>query len=193
MSKANILVDKILTQPVWMKWVSTIPTSVVEHCLRSPDWHWWINLLEIDWNFNLSLMTFSINLLIILSKMMSQKALGESYDFLLGLGIMMDIETLKCDGQWPNLIYVLAISMSFLRHATSLTHLLRCLQNNLSGPGVDELLHFVIVLVSSSSKNGPYFVTCLLGISFSKSELTWQCWAALNNRWRVCYNFEFDT
>jgi len=44
-------------------------------------------------------MTFLINLLIVLSKTIGQKALEESYDSLLGLGIMMDIETLKCDGQ----------------------------------------------------------------------------------------------
>jgi len=44
-------------------------------------------------------MTFLINLLIVLSKTIDQKALEELYDFLLGLGIMMDIETLKCDGQ----------------------------------------------------------------------------------------------
>jgi len=51
--------------------------------------------LEIDWNYNLSPITFLINLLIVLSKTMSQKALGELYDFLLELEIMMDMETLK--------------------------------------------------------------------------------------------------
>ena len=42
-------------------------------------------------------MIFLINLLIVLSKTIGQKVLEESYDSLLGLGIMMDIETLKCN------------------------------------------------------------------------------------------------
>ena len=63
-------------------------------------------------------------------------------------------------------MHALAISISFLRHVMSLIHLLRCFQE------VDELLHFVIVLVNSFSKNGPHFVTCLLGIFSSKSEST---------------------
>jgi len=66
-------------------------------------------------------------------------------------------------------MHALAISMNFLRHVMSLTHLLRCLHDNLSGLGVDELLHFAIALVNSSSENGLHIVTCLLGISSSKS------------------------
>ena len=54
--------------------------------------------MEIDWNCNLLLITFSISLLIVLSKMIGLKALEESYDSLLGLGIMMDVETLKFNG-----------------------------------------------------------------------------------------------
>jgi len=44
-------------------------------------------------------MTFSISLLIVLSKMIGLKALGESYDFLLCLGMMTDVETLKYESQ----------------------------------------------------------------------------------------------
>ena len=43
-------------------------------------------------------MTFSMSLPIVLSKTMGLKALGESYNSLLGLEMMMD-ETLKCAGQ----------------------------------------------------------------------------------------------
>jgi len=107
-------------------------------------------------------MTFLINLLIVLSKTIGWKALRESYDSLLGLEIIMDIETLKYDSQWPNLMHVLEILISFLKYVTFLTHLLTCFQDNLSSPGVNKLLHFVI------------FITCLLGISSSKSESTWQ-------------------
>ena len=154
-----------------MKWVRATPASVVDYCFRLLSYYWWINLLEIDWNCNLSPMTFLINLPIMLSKTMDQKALEESYDLLLGLGIIIDVET--CNGQWPSSIQVLAILISFLRHTISLTYLLRCLYYNLFSSGVDELLHFAIALVSSSSKNSPYFRTCLLGISSSKSKSTW--------------------
>jgi len=43
-------------------------------------------------------MTFLISLPNILSKTIGLKALEESYDFLLGLEIMMDVKTLKCNG-----------------------------------------------------------------------------------------------
>jgi len=36
MLKANMLVDKFLTQPVWIKYVSVIFVSVVECYLKSP-------------------------------------------------------------------------------------------------------------------------------------------------------------
>jgi len=55
--------------------------------------------LEINWNCNLLLMIFLISLPIVLSKIIGQKVLGKSYDFLLGLEIIMDVETLKYDGQ----------------------------------------------------------------------------------------------
>ena len=117
-------------------------------------------------------MAFLINLPIVLSKTIGQKVLGKSYDSLLSLGIIIDIETLKYNSQWPNLMQVLAISMSFLRHTISLTYLLRCLHNNLSSSGVDKLLYFAIALVNSSSENRPYFITYLLGISSSKFKST---------------------
>ena len=43
--------------------------------------------------------------------------LGESYDFLLGLGITIILEILKCDGQYPKLIQELAIWMKLSRHS----------------------------------------------------------------------------
>ena len=104
---------------------------------------------------------------------MSQKVLEEleeSYDSLWGLGIMMDIETLKCNSQWPNSIHVLAMLINFMRHIAFLIYLLRYLYDNFSYPGVNGLLYFAMALVNFSSKNGLYFITCLLGISSSKSK-----------------------
>jgi len=58
-----------------------------------------MKFFEIDWNWNLLLITFSISLLIMLSKTIGLKALGEPYNFLLGLEMIIDIETLKYAGQ----------------------------------------------------------------------------------------------
>ena len=62
-------------------------------------------------------------------------------------------------------MHVLAILMSFQRHVTFLMIILICLQDNLSSPGVDKLLHFEIALINSSSENSFYLVIGLLGIS----------------------------
>ena len=43
------------------------------------------------------------------------------------------------------------MEMVFLRHVLSLRMILRCFHDNLSGPGVDELLHLVKELMNSSS------------------------------------------
>jgi len=77
----------------------------------------------------------------------------------------MVVEILKCKDQCPNSMHVLAISINFLRHATFLIHLLRCLYNNLSGSGIDELLHLAIALVNSSSEKELHFITGLFAIS----------------------------
>ena len=43
-------------------------------------------------------MTFSMSLLTVLRRTIGLKALGELYDFLLGLGIMTIVNLLKCKG-----------------------------------------------------------------------------------------------
>jgi len=58
-----------------------------------------MKLFEIEWNCNLSPMTFSMSFPNMLSRTIDLKALGELYEFLLGLGMMMDVDTLKCKGQ----------------------------------------------------------------------------------------------
>jgi len=51
--------------------------------------------------------------------------LGESYDFLLGLGITIVLEILKCDGQYPKLMHALAIWIKESRHSISSKIILR--------------------------------------------------------------------
>jgi len=100
---------------------------------------------------------------------------------------MMEDDVLKCDGQWPKLIHVLAILIKFLKHELLLMINLRCLQDNLLELGVKELLHLMIELLNSSLENGIYFVTDLFGISSNKSKLIWQFCTKLNNKWRACW------
>ena len=67
------------------------------------------------------------------------------------------------------LIYILAILMKLLRYKVLLRIILRYLQDNLSSPEVNELLHLVIKLLNSSSKNGVHFV---ISVKNAKSELS---------------------
>jgi len=103
--------------------------------------------------------------------------------------MMMEDDILKCNGQWPKIIYALAILMKFLRHVLSLTITLRCFPDNFLGPGVNELLYFVIELFNSSSENGIYFVTGLFGISSNKFRWIWQLYTKLNNKYRAYHRF----
>ena len=73
----------------------------------------------------------------------------------------MDDNVLKCNSQCPRLIHVLVILMKLLRHALSLMITLKCLHNNLSGLGVEVLLHFVIELFNSSTEKGVQIIVVL--------------------------------
>lgn len=44
---------------------------------------------------------------------MGLKDLGELYNSLLDLGMIMEVDVLKCDGQWPSSKQALAISTNF--------------------------------------------------------------------------------
>ena len=131
-----------------------------------------MTFLEIDQNWSLLPMTFSMSLLSIFNSIISLNIFGELYKALLGLGIIMNDNNLKCNSQWPKLIHALAILINFLRHKILLMITLRCLQDNLLGPGVKTLLHLIIALLDSSSENCVYFVTGLFRISSNKSGLT---------------------
>jgi len=49
-------------------------------------------------------MTFSMSLPTVLRRTIDLKALRELYDFLLGLGITIIVDLLKCKGQYPTSI-----------------------------------------------------------------------------------------
>ena len=124
-----------------------------------------MKFFEIDWNCNLLLMTFLMSLPIVLSNMMGLNALEESYSSLLGLEIIIDVETLEYVGQWPSSKYASVILIIFLKYLLSLIILLKCLHDNLSGLGVDELLYLLMELMNSASENSFQVVIHFLRIS----------------------------
>jgi len=98
-------------------------------------------------------------------KIIGINILGMLYDALLSLGMMMDVDILKCDGQCPKLIHVLAIFMMLLRYDKFLTISLKCLQDSLSGPEVESLLQLWMDDKNSSFKKDVHLVGKLFGIS----------------------------
>ena len=113
-------------------------------------------------------MAFLMSLPIVLRRTMGLKYLGESYNFLLGLGIMIEVEILKCKGQKPVLKQMSAILMMFFRHTMSFMMILRCLHNNLLEPEVDELLHLQMAFLNFALENKSHITDFLLGSSFKR-------------------------
>jgi len=63
-------------------------------------------------------------------------------------------DVLKCDSQWPKLIYMLAILIIFFGHLMSLITTLKCFYKTLSELGVNKLLHLLIVFINFSFNKG---------------------------------------
>jgi len=97
---------------------------------------------------------FLMSLLSIFNNMISLNIFGVSYKALLDLGIMIDINVLKCNGQCLKLIHVLAILIKLLRQDLLLIMTLRSLQDSLSDLGVKVLLHLLMELLNSSLEKG---------------------------------------
>ena len=74
---------------------------------------------------------------------------------------------------------MLAMLTNLFKHISSLMITLRCFQDTLSEPDIDELLHLVIVLLNSSVEKEAHIIVGLVGISFNMSELTCQLCAKL--------------
>ena len=74
----------------------------------------------------------------------------------------------------------------FFKHNLFLRMYLRCLYISLSGPGVDKILHLIIVLVNSSSKKEFYKEVAKGTISLRMLSLMHQSWAVLNDKCSAC-------
>ena len=152
-----------------------IPASVVDLNFNLPSWLGWMKSLEVIWNWILSPITFLISFPSVFSSTIGLKDLGESYDNLLGLGIIIIVDFLKWFGQYPKLIQAFAIPMMLTKHPSCFRMDLRWFQDNLSGPGVDKLLQLLIAILNSSFKNGSQLVIGLSPISSRTLILT--CWS----------------
>ena len=72
------------------------------------------------------------------------------------------------------------MSISLLMHSLFLTIFLRCLQDNLFGPGAKKLLYLLMASIVSAVKKGGYLVTSLSGILSKRSESICQFCTELN-------------
>jgi len=123
-----------------------------------------MKLLDINWDWSLLLITFSISSPIVLRRTIDLKALEELYDSLLGLGMIMEVKTLKCKCQWPNSKHTSAILMIFFRHILLLTIYLRYLYVILSRLKDNKLLHLLIELMNSTLEKETQTIGTLLEI-----------------------------
>ena len=138
------------------------------------------------WNWSLSPITFSISLLNVFKKIIGLNIFEVLYEALLGLGIIIDVDVLKCDGQYLNSKHTLAMSINLSRHSKSLMVSLICHYNNLSSPEVKSLLHLSIAKRNSCFENEGHSERGLSEISLIKVSSTCQYCAKLNISWRAC-------
>ena len=100
--------------------------------------------------------------------------------------MIIDKDDLKCNGQCPKLMHILAILTMFPKHSSSLTIILRCFHEILLGPEADKLLHLSMALVNSFLEKGLHRDDSLVGISSSNDAFTWQFCTKLNIWCRAC-------
>ena len=87
---------------------------------------------------------------------MGQKDLGKLYTTLLGFGMIIDEDAIKCKDQYLRLIQALAILIMLSKHLSFLITSLRYFHKIQSGPEVDELLHLSMAIVNSFLKKEHY-------------------------------------
>jgi len=164
-----------------------VPALIVDYCFNSLNWLEQMKLFEMAWNCNSSSITFLMSFLRVFNRMIDWNILGELYEVLSGLGIIIDDNNLKCNSQYCKLIHTLTMLVIFFKYILSLMITLRCFQDTLSGLVVDKLLYLVIALLNFLLENRAHIIAGLVGILFNISELT--CWLCteLKDWWRACH------
>ena len=183
--KARVLVKQFLVHPDQIMCIRVTPTSMVDLNFSSPNWLGWIKLLLTIWYYNLSPMTFSISFPRVLSRTIDLKDLGESYNGLLGLGMITMDDILKWFGQYSKSMQALVILMTLVIQSSFFMMDLRCLHDSLSSPDVNELLQLPKVILNSFFENGAQIEVCLFSISSRMLISTWQWSAVLKEEWRA--------
>ena len=122
-----------------------------------------------------------------LRRTIGQNIWVESYNVLFSLEIIIEMNILKWESQWPRLIQALTILTMFDRHLSPSIITLRCLQKIQSGLGVNKLLYLLITLLNSSFKNDGHSKGEFEGILSKSWALTWQFYAELNVLYRACH------
>jgi len=176
----------------WIICIRVTPASMVDLNFRPPNWLGWMKSLVTTWNWILSSMTFSISLFKVLSKTIGLNDLGESYDDLFGLGMITVDDLLKWFGQYPKSMQAFAILMMLVMQTSSVRIILRWFHDNLSGSGVNKLLHLFNAILNSSFENGTQAVTCLFPISSRILILTWRWKVMLKEKWRAFYKLSSE-
>ena len=144
------------------------------------------HVFDKAWNLSLSLITFSINLPSVFKSTIGLNIFGVSYKVLLDLGMIINMDVLKYDSQYPNSKHVLAMLINLSRHSESLIIFLICHHDNLSGLEVESLLYLSIAKRNSCFEKGDHSEEGLSGISSIRVLSSyWYC-AELNVSWRAC-------
>ena len=94
--------------------------------------------------------------------------------------MIIEVDILKYDGQWPRSICVLVILTILNRYLSLFTTTLRYLQETQLDSGMDELLHFLIVFLNFSFEKFGHSDKGSKEILFNKCIFTWWFCAKLN-------------
>jgi len=109
-----------------------------------------MKLLEIIWNWIHLPITFLMSFPKVFRRTIGQNIFKESYNTLLGLRIMIEDDSLKWAGQYPNLIHILVLLIKLLKYFLFLTADFRYFHEIWSSLEVDKVLYFLIALLNSS-------------------------------------------
>ena len=165
MSKASTLVLSPFSHPAQMIWIKSTSASVGEYCLIPPSQWECKKSKKMVYTWRQLLIIFSISLSIVLSSTIGQKAFSMLQLVLLGLGMIIDVNFLKCIGQYLKLIHILAILTILAAHLGSLRIDFKQHHDIWSDPGVELLLHLIRALHSSATKKDSHWMVGIFGIS----------------------------
>jgi len=92
----------------------------------------------------------------VLRRTIGQNVLGLLYNSLLSFKMIINNNFLKCEDQYLRSMYGFSILTMLAIHSLLPTNTLKCFQETWSEPGVNELLHLLIVLTNLEMENGGY-------------------------------------